>query len=488
MASVDTKDYTKSCQESIDFVNIKELDNLKTVVVVGGGITGLCTMHYLQKQKKEKNLDIKLILIEKNEYLGGKIHSEYNQGFIMETGADSIVARHKSVMPLVQELGLENDLVYNGTGISYIYTNNTLHAIPADSVFGIPTSIESLNKSTLVSEKGKKEALKDLELPNDHFTKDSSIGDFLEYFLGKELVEKQIAPVLSGVYSGDLYKLTMASTLPYLLDYKEQYGSIIKGFGANREQFQNAADKKFISFKSGLSKLIDRLEETLTDVEFVKGVATTNVVKKDDQYICSFDRHEDIVADFVVLSTPHAVTSNILKDKEVDEELNTIHNASIIAIYVGFNIPDQKLPADGTGYIVSKNSDVKCNACTWTSRKWKHTSKSGNLLIRMFYKSSNPIFNEMKDLNKEELTAIALEDIKKSLKLDGKPAVVNVTKWNDLMPVYGMGHAETVKTLNEQLEEKYSNVILAGCSYYGVGIGNCIKNGQDTADKIIKSI
>lgn len=488
MASIDMKDYTKICQESNNLVNIKELDNLQTVVVVGGGITGLCTMHYLQKQKRERNLDINLVLIEKNEYLGGKIHSEHNQGFIMETGADSIVARHKSVLPLVQEIGLETDLVYNGTGISYIYTNNTLHAIPADSVFGIPTSIESLNSSTLVSPEGKKEALKDLDLPNDRFTKDSSIGEFLEYFLGKELVEKQIAPVLSGVYSGDLYKLTMASTLPYLLDYKEQYGSIIKGFGANRERFQKSADKKFISFKNGLSQLIDRLEETLTDVEIIKGLATTDITKIDEQYICSFDKHENIVADFVVLATPHAVTSKILKDKKVDEELNTIRNASIITIYVGFDIPDEKLPADGTGYIVSKNSDVKCNACTWTSRKWKHTSKSGNLLVRLFYKSSNPMFNELKHLKDEELTAIAMEDIKKSLKLDSEPAVVNVTKWNDLMPVYGMGHAETVKTLNDQLEEKYPNVILAGCSYYGVGIGNCIKNGQDTAEKIIQSI
>ena len=346
----------------------------------------------------------------------------------METGADSIVARHKSVMPLVEELGIENDLVYNGTGISYIYTNNTLHAIPTDSVFGIPTTIESLNSSTLVSTEGKQQALKDLDLPNDRFTKESSIGEFLEYFLGKELVEKQIAPVLSGVYSGDLYKLTMASTLPCLLDYKEQYGSIIKGFGANIAQFQKSADKKFISFQNGLSQLIDRLEETLTDVEIIKGVATTNIVKQDDQYICSFEGHDDITSEVVVLSTPHAVTSKILNDQEITQQLDAIKNASIITVYVGFNIADKQLPADGTGFIVSENSDVNCNACTWTSRKWKHTSKSGNLLVRMFYKSTNPIFEKLLNKSEEELTTIALEDIKKSLKIDGEPAAVNVTK------------------------------------------------------------
>ena len=218
---------------------------LKKVVVIGGGITGLSTMHYLQKLKIEKALDIELVLVESNDYLGGKIHSVHNGEFIMETGADSIVARNAGVLPLVEDLQLEDELVYNATGISYIYTNNELHAIPADTVFGIPTSEESLESSTLVSDEGKEEALKDFDLPNEIFTKESSIGSFLEHFLGKELVEKQIAPVLSGVYSGDLDKLTLASTLPYLVDYKDEYGSIIKGLGANREQFLAAANKKF---------------------------------------------------------------------------------------------------------------------------------------------------------------------------------------------------------------------------------------------------
>lgn len=174
---------------------------MKTVVVVGGGITGLCTMHYLKNKMHEQNVEARLILIEKNTYLGGKIHSEKDKGFIMETGADSIVARHPGVLELVKELDFESELVYNETGISYIHTNNELHAIPAGSTFGIPMSVESLMSSTLISEEGKKRALQDLEIPNTTFTKESSIGTFLEYFLGEEIVRKQIAPVLAGVYS-----------------------------------------------------------------------------------------------------------------------------------------------------------------------------------------------------------------------------------------------------------------------------------------------
>ncbi|MET0961183.1 MAG: protoporphyrinogen oxidase, partial [Psychrobacillus psychrotolerans] len=362
---------------------------MKRIVVIGGGITGLSTMHYLQKLKNEKSLDIELVLVEANEYLGGKIHTVQKNDFIMEVGADSIVARNESIIQLIEELQLEDEKVYNSTGISYIYTNNELHAIPADSVFGIPASIESLNSSTLVSELGKIEALKDLELPNETFTKESSVGTFLEYFLGEELVEKQIVPVLSGVYSGDLNKLSIASTLPYLIDYKNKYGSIMKGLEENKAQFQAAANKKFISFQNGLSTLIDRLEEVLSQSTIIKGVATKKVEKKDDYYSVLLTNEETIEADSVVLATPHNVAQVILQDEELDTDFNKLKNSSLISVYLGFDIPDELLPAEGTGFIVSENSDVKCNACTWTSRKWTHTSKNNQLLVRMFYKSSN---------------------------------------------------------------------------------------------------
>ena len=144
---------------------------MKTVVVVGGGITGLCTLHYLKRQMAEKSIEAHLVLIEKNSYLGGKIHSEHESGFIMETGADSMVARHPSVLNLVKELEFESQLVYNETGISYIHTNNELHAIPVGSTFGIPMSVDSLMSSTLISEEGKQRALQDLELTNPVYRK-----------------------------------------------------------------------------------------------------------------------------------------------------------------------------------------------------------------------------------------------------------------------------------------------------------------------------
>ena len=458
---------------------------MKTVVVVGGGITGLCTLHYLKRQMVEKDIEAHLVLIEKNSYLGGKIHSEHEAGFIMETGADSMVARHPSVLNLVKELDFESQLVYNETGISYIHTNNELHAIPAGSTFGIPMSVDSLMASTLLSEEGKQRALQDLELPNPHFTKESSIGTFLEYFLGEEIVKKQIAPVLAGVYSGDLYQLSLASTLPYLVDYKNKYGSIIKGFEANREQFEKAANKKFISFKRGLSAIIDRLEELLPEVEFKKNTETKQIKKHGTQYEVVL-QDETLIADFVVLAVPNETVKKVLDDAQLEEQLQKFTTASAITMYVGFDVPDSVLPADGTGFIVSYNSDLVCNASTWTSRKWKHTSANGNLLVRLFYKNINPRYEELAAMSEQELTKVALEDIRISLGIDAAPTVVNVTKWINQMPRYDLAHNGALSVVVKNLEERYPNLFIAGCSYFGVGIGPCIENGRNTAQQIIE--
>src|SRR5690606_32187990 len=182
----------------------------------------------------------------------------------------------------------------------------------------IPMDEEALFSSTLVSEQGKQEALKDFETKNEHFTRDSSIGEFLESFLGKELVEKQIAPVLSGVYSGKLHELTLASTLPYLVDYKNDYGSIIKGLEANKAKFQGAANKKFLSFDDGMAVLIDRLEETLGDAKIMKGAEVSALEKNGQAMTLRLADGSSIGAAHVVLTTPHDLAQQVLGLDELE--------------------------------------------------------------------------------------------------------------------------------------------------------------------------
>ncbi|OAB40345.1 protoporphyrinogen oxidase [Paenibacillus antarcticus] len=461
---------------------------MRTVVVIGGGITGLSTAYYLHKNIHSNNLDVNIVLVEANDRLGGKLRTLHEGEFTMESGADSIVTRKTNVAPLIEELGLQDEVVYNATGTSFIYTEGKLKQIPKDAVFGIPLSIESLAKTELISAEGKVEALKDLYTPNDKFTKDDSVGDFLEAFFGKELVNKQISPVLSGVYSGNLDDLTIASTLPYLIDYKNEYGSIIKGLSANKSKFQGNGDKKFMSFKGGVSAIIDAMEEHLSDAEIIKGVHAERVEKLGAQYRVTLVNGRTLDADMVVLGTMHNTAQALLQDESLNEDFNQLINSSLISVYLGFDIPDSQLPADGTGFITANSDDVKCHACTWTSRKWEHTSEHQRLLVRLFYKSSGPHYEALIKLSEEELQQVALQDIQISLGINAQPISCDVTKWHNTMPNYHIRHHQIVESLERKMASHYPNVILAGCSYYGVGIPDCIANGERTADIIMEQI
>ena len=458
---------------------------MKQFIVVGGGITGLSAAHRLHQLADDSEEEIQITLVEAEERLGGKLWTLHEDGFIMEAGADSIVARHEAVGTLVDELGLQDHVVHNATGISFLYRDGELHAIPADTVFGIPMDKESLMASTLVSEEGKQAALKDFEEADHDFTKDSPIGTFLRAFLGDELVDRQVAPVLSGVYSGSLDSLTLGSTLPYLLDYKNEYGSIIRGLGANREKFQSQANKKFLSFDGGLSVLIDRLEEKVSGVRILKGAKAERLEKDGDGYLVSVEGHGELRADGVILALPDSQVRGLLGQEAPEAVFDTFTNASILTMYLGYDLPDSELPADGTGFINAGKGQVICDACTWTSRKWTHTSPDGRLLVRLFYKNSNPKFEEISSMGKEELIALARRDLKESLGLDAEPSVVEVTPWFGLMPKYGLGHRAAVEELEQFLEASYPNVHIAGASFHGVGIGLCIADGREKAEKVV---
>ena len=91
-------------------------------------------------------------------------------------------------------------------------------------------------------------------------------------------------------------------------------------------------------------------------------------------------------------------------------------------------------------------------------------------------------------MSEKELLCVAMTDIEKSLGITVHPKAVDITKWNQLMPNYTLQHPEAVSCLQEEVNKRYPGLLLAGCSYFGVGIGACITNGKDTAEKLIRQL
>lgn len=150
------------------------------VIIIGGGAAGLTAAYYLQKEVKEKNLPLEIQLIEASHRLGGKMQTVVRDGFTIERGPDSFLARKTSIIRLAKEVGMDDQLVPNSTGKSYVLVNEKLHSMPGGSIMGIPTEVGPFMTTGLFSVPGKLRAAADLILPRSESGKDQALGHFLE--------------------------------------------------------------------------------------------------------------------------------------------------------------------------------------------------------------------------------------------------------------------------------------------------------------------
>ncbi|HVA87238.1 MAG TPA: FAD-dependent oxidoreductase, partial [Candidatus Saccharimonadales bacterium] len=76
-----------------------------TALVVGGGITGLTAAYALSRA------GIRTTLVEASDRLGGKVRTEQVEGFLVESGPDSVISYRPAAIELARELGLGGAII-----------------------------------------------------------------------------------------------------------------------------------------------------------------------------------------------------------------------------------------------------------------------------------------------------------------------------------------------------------------------------------------
>ena len=207
------------------------------LTIIGGGIAGLSAAYYARKNNPE--LDI--TMLESDSRWGGKINTDrvtFDDGqFIIEGGPDTFLATKPWAVALCKELGLSDRL--HGTNQkqknTYVLHHNKLEPLPDGLAMMIPTNVQAILKTRLVSWFGKARMGFDFVQPakavnpNDGAGSDESLGTFVSRRLGREAYENLIEPLMSGIYAGDGDQLSLASTFPYLRDLELKYGSLARG-------------------------------------------------------------------------------------------------------------------------------------------------------------------------------------------------------------------------------------------------------------------
>lgn len=473
--------------------------NKKRIVIVGGGISGLAAAYYLQKWCGERQMPAEFALIEKGDVLGGKIQTLHRDGFVIERGPDSFLARKFPIIELTKELGLEQELVGTNPQAkkTYILHRGKLHRMPPGLVLGIPTQWMPFVKTGLVSPIGKARAALDLVLPRRNSDQDESLGGFLERRLGSQVLKSIAEPLLAGIYAGDTRELSLRATFPHFHEVEKKYRSLIIGLTKDRQKStaspQNvvnipdiARKSMFLTYRKGLSTLVTALQKAIEPMQIVMNKGVLSIKRLETGYALQLEDGGEMQADAVILATPAFAAAKALRDVPAAEQLADIPYVSVANVILAFDQSDvsHAMEMDGSGFIIPRTEGRKITACTWTSSKWLHTAPQGKVLLRCYIGRAGD--ERSLYLSDQEMVNSVREELKELTGITAKPLFYEVTRWNKSMPQYPVGHLERLHHIRDELAQAMPGVFLAGSGYQGVGIPDCIGQGKKAAEQMMQ--
>ncbi|MGB0389540.1 MAG: protoporphyrinogen oxidase, partial [Ardenticatenaceae bacterium] len=250
--------------------------------------------------------------------------------------------------------------------------------------------------------------------------------------LGKEVFDQLIEPLMGGIYSGDASQLSLAATFPQLRQLELKHGSLIKGLLAKQNASPQATATPastyppFVTFRSGMSTLVELLLQRLTNSTLITGCAVERITPRNATRSNDFSRSgtrgttevvttggRSFEADALILTTPAFVTAALVApwDAELAAAHEAIPYASTAIVTLAY--ADSKLPAplDGRGYVIPSIEATDVKACTWTSSKWAGRAPDGFALIRVYlgrYGSRNILEN-----SDQQLLQLAQNELKR---------------------------------------------------------------------------
>ncbi|REK77492.1 protoporphyrinogen oxidase [Paenibacillus paeoniae] len=468
---------------------MRSAEAIDRIVIIGGGISGLSSAFYLQREAERQGRKLHLTIVEEAPVLGGKINTLQRDGFVIEKGPDSFLARKHAIIDLAKELGLENELTATNPAAkkTYILHKRKLHAMPPGLVLGIPTEIGPFMKTSLLSLGGKLRAVMDLFMPAKPASGDESLGGFLERRVGTQVMRRIAEPLLAGIYAGDLKKLSLKATFPQFGDSERKHGSLIKGMMHNRKATIAAAKGKaqgttFLTFKGGLSTLVRALDGALSGVERRLGVKATELAKSGSGYTVTLADGETLEADRIVVTAPAFAAAKLLEPLVECMELSDIRYVSVANVVMAFDKKTFGLDFDGSGFVVPRSEGLHITACTWTSSKWLHTSPDDKVLLRCYVGHSED--QESVKLPDDQLVAAVRQDIRETMGITAEPIFAEITRLNHSMPQYPVGHVEKMQSLRSRLKMELPGVWVTGAAFDGVGLPDCIRQGKEAAAEL----
>ncbi len=458
-----------------------------SVLVIGGGITGLAAARALALG------GVPVTLAEAGPRLGGKIATERTGGLVLEMGPDSFLATRPAAVTLCRELGLGEELV--GTRdprAVYIRHRGELLPMPEGLGLVLPTKVMPFARTRLFSWPEKIRMARDVVWPRLLGPDDVAVGTFLRRRLGSPLVERLAGPLVGGVYGTPIDELSLDAVVPQLRVAEREHRSLLFAGLADGRAMKAAIARRppgakslgvFVSLRGGMATLVDALEAALAgagaDLRTSCGVrslsrAGTGVAARfDDGSLGRFDG--------AVLAVPAPVAARLLEGEVpgAAAALATVPHGTSILVTLAYRRLDVGRELVGHGYLVPSSEGGPISACTWSSEKWPGRAPEDTLLVRMFVRDEEAATS----LPEADLVAAARADAERTLRIAAEPVMTRVSRWEGAMPRYTVGHLGRVAAIEAAITA-WPAVTVAGASYRGVGLPDCITQGHAAAARM----
>ena len=474
----------------------QSLTPIKRVAIVGGGIAGLSTAYALVEEAKSLGQSIECTVLEAQAHWGGKIFTKRVDGLVVESGPDSFLTTKPWALGLCEKLGLSEQLINTNQGQSqtFAYSRGRLREFPQGLVSMVPTQIGPLFKSGLVSWSGIMRMAGDWFIPpRQASAPEESLASFFCRRLGQEAFDRLIEPLVAGIYAGDASELSVSATFPQFVDLEMKHGGLIKGALAQQQvhrtsQTSNGPRRSlFVTLQGGLSDLVLRLAEVLTASgvilltgKNVEQIKRENSLEGIRPWKVTLAGGELMEADGVGLATPAFVSSRLLKsvNSQVSSLLADIPYASTATVSISFPKTEVQSYHSGFGFVVPRVEHRKLIAATWSSLKWAGRANTDESIIRCYIGGRGR--EAILDMDDSHLISLALSELQDILGIATKPLSAHVFRWAQAMPQYIIGHRDRVKAIRQCLTPS-RGLLVTGAAYEGLGIPDCIRDGQETA-------
>lgn len=468
------------------------------VVVIGGGISGLAAAHRLT----ELNPSLDVTLIESSARLGGTLRTDERDGFLLERGPDSFITEKPEAVALAKRLGIESHLIETNTNHrrAFIVRKGRLLPVPEGFQLLAPSRIWPFLTSDIFSLAGKVRMAGDLVLPRRtaNGSSDESLSSFVRRRLGREALERMAQPMVGGIYTADPETLSLRATLPRFLEMERDHRSVVLAM-LRKARSQKSANSSASGARYGLFLSLDRGMEVL--VRALAGAIGTCEVKLNTKVVAIErnrgwklrteterriqdtigDRGDTIDADALCLAVPAYIAAELLSglDPSLATQLQQIKYASTATINFAYHRDAIKHPLDGFGFVVPFVEKRSLIACTFSSVKFPGRAPADHVLLRAF--AGGALQPEVFALEEAELLRRVENDLRELLGITAKPLFTEISKWQNSMPQYEVGHLDRVATIEKHVRDLPA-LTLAGAAYRGAGIPDCIRSGETAAE------